>query len=140
MTAGGPLEAIASCNLEAPEIAKRLAAESGAVISRTALRVRNRSNLASPGQIVVLKQFQHSLVTGNGPLEQFDLSADGSARYMKAIPMQAMCLNCHGTNLVSEVQETINQLYPQDQATGFAADELRGAFLIQWPPTNRQQQ
>jgi hypothetical protein len=57
----------------------------------------------------------------------------GSARYLQAIPMQPLCIACHGSELSTEVSDALAQRYPQDEATGFAVGELRGAFLIEWP-------
>ena len=52
-------------------------------------------------------------------------------RYMQAIPTAQMCLNCHGSELSGPVKESLQALYPQDQATGFRAGDLRGAFSLQ---------
>jgi hypothetical protein len=67
------------------------------------------------------------------PVERFAAASDGSARYMQAIVLQPMCAMCHGDSLAPEVRATIQENYPDDQATGFAVGELRGAFLIDWP-------
>jgi hypothetical protein len=55
---------------------------------------------------------------------------------MKAIVMQPQCLACHGQDLAEPVSAAIEERYPEDQATGFVAGELRGAFLIEWPAPN----
>jgi hypothetical protein len=67
------------------------------------------------------------------PVERFAAASDGSARYMQAIVLQPMCAMCHGDSLAPEVRAAIQENYPDDQATGFAVGELRGAFLIDWP-------
>jgi hypothetical protein len=43
-----------------------------------------------------------------------------------------MCLGCHGKNIAPEVQAKLDELYPEDQATGFSEGDLRGAFVISW--------
>jgi len=43
-----------------------------------------------------------------------------------------MCLACHGDNIAPEVTAAIRAHYPEDQATGFATGQLRGAFSIRW--------
>ncbi|MEX2498681.1 MAG: DUF3365 domain-containing protein [Wenzhouxiangellaceae bacterium] len=43
---------------------------------------------------------------------------------------RSQCVICHGESIAPELAETIKQLYPQDQATGFAPGELRGAFSV----------
>jgi hypothetical protein len=45
-----------------------------------------------------------------------------------------MCLQCHDnpeTDIVPEVSTKINELYPEDKATGYASNELRGIWVIE---------
>jgi len=130
----GPVEAIDVCQLEAPGIATRVSSGASAQVGRTALKVRNPANLADEEAREVLNLFQKQLDDGEpGPQEYFAESEDGSARYMRSISTQAMCLVCHGSNLEEDVKAAIAERYPFDEATGFAAGDLRGAFIIEWP-------
>jgi len=55
----------------------------------------------------------------------------GAFRCTKAIPTAAEpCLMCHGSGLDPALKAEIERLYPDDQATGFKAGELRGAFTV----------
>lgn len=130
---GGPVAAIEVCRLEAPAIAKRLSI--GASVGRTALRVRNPENRARDDERAVLERFSRQLAAGESAnaLEDYMVLADGSARYMKAIPTQPMCLTCHGSVLAPAVAAAIQHRYPSDEATGFAPGSLRGAFVVRWP-------
>jgi len=56
--------AVSVCRTRAPEIAARLSAESGAVVGRTALRVRNPVNAPDDLQRAVLEQFSVELASG----------------------------------------------------------------------------
>lgn len=137
MKAGGPPSALNACHVAAPEIAASLSSE-GVQVGRTALRVRNPGNRPTPEQREVLLAFSKSMAEGTSPtkLEYFAEHPDGSALYMKAIPMQAApCMACHGPHIDPALAERIKTLYPDDQATGFKADDLRGAFVISWPPS-----
>jgi hypothetical protein len=134
----GPTGAIEVCRARAPEIAARLSRDSGAKVSRTALRVRNPSNAPDDLQRAVLEQFAADLASGQlkPPLEAaVEINRGGSIerRYMRAIPTDALCLTCHGTELAPDVKAAIAKAYPDDQATGFATGELRGAFSVIWP-------
>jgi len=134
MASGGPVEAIAVCHTDAPDIAARLSNETGALVGRTALRLRNSANAPDASAQAVLEDFRSRIEAGaTEPPERFERGTDGSARYMKAIVMQPQCLACHGQNLAEPVSAAIGDRYPEDQATGFVAGELRGAFLIEWP-------
>ena len=45
-----------------------------------------------------------------------------------------MCLQCHGqlkTEILPETLSKINKLYPNDLATGYKIDELRGIWDVE---------
>jgi len=135
MTDKGPAAAIAVCRDEAPRIAARLSAGSGTSVSRTGLRVRNPGNTPQPWQRTVLDTFEIRLAAGAKPaeLEYFEIHADGSARYLRAIVTQPLCLVCHGEAIAPALEEALEEYYPQDQARGFKVGDLRGAVSIEWP-------
>ncbi len=134
IAAGGPVQAISVCSEQAPQIAARFSAQSGARVGRTALRLRNPGNAPDARQRELLARFERELATGvEQPPEHFETSPDGSARYMKAIVVQSKCLACHGRTLAPEVSTAVARHYPADQATGFSAGDLRGAFYVDWP-------
>jgi hypothetical protein len=134
MSDSGPVGAISACHLDAPIIASQLSAQFGVQVGRTALKFRNPSNMPDADQRAVMLEFQLSLEEGKVPVEHYATAPDGSARYMKAIVVQSRCLACHGRDLAPEIKTAITALYPGDRATGFAVGDLRGAFVIQWPP------
>ena len=129
MAAGGPVGAISACSEVAPEIAARLSVETGATVSRTSLRVRNPDNAPDEWQSRMLEQMNQD----SSVREAFETSEDGRFRYLKAIPTGGLCLNCHGTVLSPDIQSAIDQAYPDDKATGYYLDDVRGAFSIVWP-------
>ena len=51
---------------------------------------------------------------------------------MKAIPVQAVCLTCHGKEqqVTENVKKILSINYPNDEATGYTTGDLRGAFSI----------
>ena len=140
---GGPVAAIGVCRDRAPAIAARLSQQSGARVSRTALRVRNPANAPDGLQRAVLEQFTEQMAAAPagataaaGPPEAvFEINgAQGiERRYMRAIPTDALCLTCHGATLSPELTAAIRRDYPADEATGFTQGELRGAFSVVWP-------
>lgn len=137
MSQGGAIKAIGVCKEEAPAIAARLSSQYEASVRRTGLRVRNSANAPQPWQVTALQDFEQQFASGAQPdsVEFFQPRADGSARYLKAIPMQPLCLACHGENITPDIKTAISTHYPDDRATGFRAGELRGAFSIEWPAT-----
>jgi hypothetical protein len=133
LASGGPVHAIGVCREVAPTIAAGFSEDSGARVSRTALRVRNPDNAADADAALVMARFADALARGEEPSSHFELREDGSARFMRAIVLQPMCALCHGSDVPPEVSRAVAESYPQDAATGFAVGELRGAFLIDWP-------
>jgi hypothetical protein len=134
---GGPPHAISVCHLTAPKIAEEASQTEEMQLSRVSLKNRNPNNgvVAGSWQESVLQQFDARKAAGEDPL-QIDYAAtqviDGveTYAYMKAIPTPDLCLTCHGADVKPEVQAKLSELYPDDKAVGYAAGDLRGAFLI----------
>ncbi|HRP34587.1 MAG TPA: DUF3365 domain-containing protein [Gammaproteobacteria bacterium] len=135
MAAGGPIAAIKVCNEDAPRIAAAAAQASGATVGRTSLKLRNPDNRPDEHERAVLEEFAAAVAANPGapPPERLDTLADGRVRFMSAIIVQPPCLACHGDALAPPVAAAIGALYPDDQARGYQAGELRGAFTITWP-------
>lgn len=134
MAAGGPVAAIEVCAEVVPEIAAKASRESGAVVGRTALRVRNPDNAPDADARQVLQAFAERLESGDPlPIEHFGAAPGGGERYLRAIVLQPLCATCHGAALAPAVSAAVAARYPEDRATGFAVGELRGAFIIDWP-------
>jgi hypothetical protein len=53
-------------------------------------------------------------------------------RYMKAIPVQPLCVACHGPaeTLSPAVRERLAKEYPHDRATGYSPGQVRGAIAV----------
>lgn len=138
MQSGGPVTAVAACNIKAPAIARNTSATTGWDVGRTSLKLRNVANRPDDWELKVLRQFEARMAQGQDPqmLEFSEIVRVGGKptfRYMKAIPTQELCLNCHGTDIKPEVKNAIKGLYPADQATGFKVGDLRGAFTLSKP-------
>ncbi len=138
MKEGGPVNAIQFCNLSAPGIAADVAAESGWEIGRTSLKIRSEANKPDPWELKVLEAFEAQKLAGAAPatLEYSEVvEADGNKRfrYMKAIPTEKACLNCHAEKVVPEVESKLHELYPNDKARGFNEGDIRGAFTLSKP-------
>ena len=87
-----------------------------------------------------LEEFDKRRAAGeNGAMiEKAEIVSEGDkrvVRYMKALPTQPLCLNCHGTEdkLSPEVKAKLTGLYPQDKATGYGEGQIRGALTVKRP-------
>ncbi|HAI81129.1 MAG TPA: hypothetical protein DCL65_08885, partial [Chryseobacterium sp.] len=97
-------------------------------IKRVSDQYRNPNNAANPSELAVITTYKAMLAAGKKPE---GLLKDGY--YYSPIVTNAMCLQCHGTpgkDLAEKTHQKIKSLYPQDKATGYGVDELRGIFSI----------
>lgn len=129
---GGITNGISVCNTVAPEIAAANSNQEWS-ISRTSLKIRNPDNAPTPWQEMQLQAMNKQPVKNGKPVEVWQVSsASGTPafQYMSAIPMQKLCLGCHGKLMTPEVKAKLAELYPEDKATGFSEGDLRGAFVV----------
>jgi hypothetical protein len=137
---GGPESAIGVCRDKAPEMARNASAQSGWQIRRVSLRNRNPMAVPDAWERAMLEDFDRRAAAGEAPaaLEKAEVVAEGDQRfqrYMRALPTQELCLQCHGTpdRLSGAVKAKLDSLYPQDRATGYSVGQIRGAMTIKKP-------
>ena len=138
MKGGGPVKALEVCRSRAPEIAKATATGTPWSIARTSHKVRNPLNAPDAWEAARLEEFRKRLAGGEkiAAIEAFEaveMEGRPTFRYMKAIGTTSPCLNCHGDALKPDIAAKVKELYPEDQATGFASGQLRGAFTLSRP-------
>ena len=136
MKSGGPVNAIDVCNLQAGPIAQTVSSQSDWTVARTSLKVRNASNTPDAWELKTLLQFEQRKAAGEDikAIEHSEIvTQEGQSiyRYMKAIPTAELCVKCHGSQLDNAVSAKLNEYYPYDQAVGYKAGDLRGAFSLQ---------
>ena len=127
--AKGPSEAINACRLEAPAIAERMNRD-GIRIGRTSHRLRNPSNRPPEWVQPLLTAAVDD--AGQSMPRTLRLGAD-RVGYIEPITVQKPCLMCHGSSIAEPVAQRIARLYPDDEATGFAAGDFRGMFWVEFP-------
>lgn len=123
----GLAAAIDVCSRESLDITQRVGQTHGVAIGRTSFRLRNAFNTPPAwAQPLVEQRVEEP--------HYVDLP-DGALGALLPIRLKPTCLACHGTpdQIPTEVQEALAQRYPEDQGTGFAADQLRGWFWIEVP-------
>lgn len=134
----GPAEAITVCRDTAPLLAGSLSRETGWKVGRVSLKTRNPL-IGQPDawEQSILQQFDDQAAGGANPVEmqhaEIVSEPDGRYfRYMKALPVKPLCLTCHGTEktIPDPVRMKLQQEYPNDNATGYYAGQVRGAVTI----------
>jgi len=136
----GPEGAILVCRDKAPQLAKAASDETGWSVRRVSLRNRNPRAVPDGWERAALEDFDRRAASGESAttLEKAEIVTEGgkqSYRYMRALPTQSLCLNCHGSpeQLTPAVMEKLKALYPDDKAVGYRPVDIRGAMTIRKP-------
>jgi hypothetical protein len=138
LATSGPEGAISVCRDVAPRLATELSRRTGWRVARVSLRARNPL-LGSPDawEQGVLIRFDRA-AAGGQPAEQLEHAETVTEpqgrffRYMKALPVQPLCLTCHGSPaaIAEPVRQRLASDYPHDRALGYGTGEIRGAVTI----------
>lgn len=137
LEAGSAESAIGVCKQVAPALAAEYSKD-GRVVKRVSLKARNNvQGTPDVWEKEVLEGFDQGQVEGK-PAASMEIAtvteeADGRwFRYMKAIPTQAMCLQCHGkpADISAGLKALLASEYPEDKATGYSVGEVRGAISV----------
>ena len=124
-----PVHAISACKDQAPAITNALAVE-GIQFGRTSHRLRNPDNSAPEWADIVLQTYLDDETDRTPRVVSLANNREG---YVEAITIKPLCLACHGDNLAPDVAAEIQAMYPEDEATGFELDDLRGVFWVEYP-------
>lgn len=137
---GGHAQAISVCREKAPQMAKALSEQIGWQIRRVSLKNRNPKAVPDEWEQKVLEDFERRLAAGEKPsgIDHGAIVVEGDKRYyryMKALPTQDLCLNCHGApdRLAPGVAAKLKELYPDDKAVGYSSGQIRGAITAKKP-------
>ena len=140
MTSSGPAGAIGVCKERAPQIAAEAAQRTGMKIKRVSPNNRNPKGVPDAWETQALAKLGKRLAAGEKP-ETLDMhevvsgSEGKEFRYAKALPTQALCVQCHGSvdKLSEPVKAKLQALYPADRATGYQPGQIRGALFLKKP-------
>ena len=132
---GGPVNALSVCHTRAIPITNEVASRHGVRLSRVSLKNRNPANAPNEWQKPILEEFDARAANGDDPKALafatiVDVDGKKQFRFMKAMPVGKVCLNCHGAQLKPGVAAKLKELYPEDKATGYSLGQIRGAVVI----------
>ena len=141
MAENGPEGSVPVCKTVAPELAGKLSRETGWRVARVSLRTRNPL-LGTPDawEQRILEDFDRRAGAGDKPegLEFGEIVSEPAGRYfryMKAIPVSALCVTCHGPRdqLSPFIQGQLRSEYPHDKGVGYSPGQIRGAVTVKRP-------
>ncbi len=103
--------------------------------SRTALGVRTPADAPDAWERQQMEQMSFMLDAGVDPetMEIAEIVTEGQTklfRWMRPILVSDSCLACHGEAIDPRVKLLLGQEYPLDDATGYAAGQLGGAYSV----------
>lgn len=137
----GVAGAIPVCKEQAPALIKEKRVETGWDIRRVSLKTRNAER-GTPDLWEARQLADFNIRAANGEkidsIEKAEIvSIDGKAvfRYMKALPVGDVCVQCHGPAeaLDAGLKARLAENYPHDQATGYSKGQIRGALTVKRP-------
>jgi hypothetical protein len=142
---GQPVAALRVCASVAQNIARRHEQQNWRV-RRVSEKVRNPADTPDAEELAVLRAWQDEKKAGGlkPTTERQKIVAEGGRRYvhyMKPIFIAGpVCLQCHGApdKFAPGVADALKELFPHDQATGYAVGDLRGAVSVKIPIESRQ--
>lgn len=139
MKEGGVEHALQFCNVEAIPLTDSLSAYHEVSIRRASHKPRNPYNTADSLESKVIKQYIDQIQSGDD-LKPVTYSDENRITFHAPITItNQLCLNCHG-KINEDISEdnlaTIQELYPNDQATGFSMGGLRGIWNVRFPATH----
>ena len=133
----GPEGAIPVCKDMAPKMAGKILQETGWKVKRVSLKPRNEARaIPDDWEKAALEDFDKRAAAGEPPAQLEKGETVGNEyRYVKALPAQPLCLNCHGPvdQLSPAVKSVLGEHYPNDRATGYSVGQIRGAISVRKP-------
>ena len=134
LTGGGTVAAITVCKEVAAGLKERFRDMPEVTVRRVAQRYRNADHVPDAFETAIFKEWEDGMAEGTPPIA-IARATEAGLRVMQPIMLGSrLCLRCHGKprDMTSETVETLQRLYPNDNATNFEMGDLRGAFSAIW--------
>jgi len=129
----GLQKALEFCNVNALPLTDSMSELYNTKIQRVSDRFRNSANKATARERTLIEGYQKQL-DKKLALEPIIDSTHTYVQFYYPIITNELCLKCHGSlgsNIEPKVWATIQELYPEDKATGYGVNEVRGLWSIQ---------
>jgi len=128
----GTKGALEFCNTRAIPLTDSMAQHFEARIRRVSDQPRNPDNRANENEVSIIRGYKDQLKDGMTTEPILEEDAEYYTFYAP-ITTNQMCLQCHGTvgeHIVPEVTDALATLYPDDEATGYSENQVRGIWRI----------
>lgn len=133
ITSKGTEHALSFCSLKAIPLTDNTATSLNATIRRVSDKNRNPENKPNKAELGYIEATKLVIAQGNAPKPQLTSYENKHIGYYPILTNN-MCMQCHGqlkTEILPKTLSKINELYPNDLATGYNINELRGIWVIE---------
>ena len=137
LSASGPEGAIGVCKERAPQIAADVSKQFGFDVKRVSPKNRNPAGAPDAWEAEAQAGLEKRMAAGEKPetLDTWQVVSTPTGkqfRYAKALPVQPLCLTCHGdaAAIPDGVKARLAAEYPLDKATGYAPGMVRGIVSV----------
>lgn len=135
---GGTENAILFCSNKAIQLTDSMSISLNARLKRVSDKNRNPKNNANERELAYINRSKEEIAKGKFPKPQ--LIEDGNKRIgYYPIYTDQRCMQCHGqpkSAISPSTLSKINDLYPNDRATGYQTDQLRGIWVVEMDNIN----
>ena len=141
MQISGPVRSLIACKFSCPEILSTPSRRTGWRIAAVSLKPRNPAlGAADAWEQRVLLDMGRRVAAGEKAegLEAWEVVAEPQGRFFRyavAMPVEPMCLACHGKadSISAPVKAQLAVDYPFDRAIGFGQGDIYGIVSIKQP-------
>lgn len=124
------------CNIRAIPLTDSMSTVLNAHIKRVTDQPRNPDNQANKVELAYMEEAKSKL-KNTGEIQPILIQHDGKVTAYYPIIINQLCMQCHGKES-QDINKTtlakINNLYPNDEATGYVVGELRGLWVVEMEP------
>tara|TARA_R110002167_G_scaffold125448_11_gene305604 strand:- start:2626 stop:3240 length:615 start_codon:yes stop_codon:yes gene_type:complete len=128
----GATGALEYCNTRAYPLTDSMSTVFHARIKRVSDKPRNPANIASDDEMVQITYFKQQIAANKKTTPIVKKENEGTIFYYPIVT-NAICLQCHGiagSQILPETLTLLQERYPQDMATGYDVNEVRGIWSI----------
>ncbi len=133
----GTVEALKFCNEQAYPITDSMSTIFDANIKRVSDKPRNMNNRANKIELKHISTFKAQVANKQTPKAIIEEEKD-VVKFYYPITTNSMCLQCHGKKddqIQPDAYKTLKLLYPEDKATGYDVNQVRGIWSITFNKT-----
>ena len=130
----GTAAALEFCNLKAYPLTDSMATVHKASIKRVSDRYRNPENKANEKEMEIIEHYKKIISEGSDIIPILETAGEQVSFYYPIVTND-MCLQCHGIpneSIKRETLKSLSNLYSNDRATGYQANQVRGIWSIQF--------